>query len=204
MDNADDLAAAVAGGAGRIELCAALGMGGLTPAGSLMRQAGTLQRRARVPVYAMVRPHAGSDLTWSAADTAQMLDDIDCARDAGLAGVVLGACCPTRTGDSGDGTRQHAGASPSCPARASTPAMRRCLPSLTSSTPRARCRRRRPPGGARASSSALGGGVCSARHRCATCLPPWMPCREVVDALIQPNAYKSPRYSSHRSNRDLG
>ena len=107
VDNADDLAAAVAGGAGRIELCAALGMGGLTPAGSLMRQAGTLQRRARVPVYAMVRPHAGSDLTWSAADTAQMLDDIDCARDAGLAGVVLGACCPTCTGDSGDGTQQQ-------------------------------------------------------------------------------------------------
>ena len=107
MDNADDLAAALAGGAGRIELCAALGVGGLTPAGSLMRQAGALQRRTRVPVYAMVRPHAGSDLAWSAADTAQMLDDIDCARDAGLAGVVLGACCPACIGDGGGGTRQQ-------------------------------------------------------------------------------------------------
>ena len=105
VDNADDLAAAVAGGAGRIELCAALGVGGLTPAGSLMRRAGVLQRHTGVPVYAMVRPHAGGDLAWSVADTAQMLDDIDCARDAGLAGVVLGACCLPAPA-SGGGTQQ--------------------------------------------------------------------------------------------------
>jgi copper homeostasis protein len=86
VDDADGLLAAFAGGADRIELCSALDLGGLTPSRSLMQQAARLP----VPTYAMVRPRAG-DFLYSGADINLMLADIDTVREAGLAGVVLGA-----------------------------------------------------------------------------------------------------------------
>lgn len=86
VDSAEGLAAAVEGGADRIELCAALGVGGLTPSAGLMRQAAG----CGVPVLAMIRPRAG-DFCFGAADLAVMRADIAAAREAGLAGVVLGA-----------------------------------------------------------------------------------------------------------------
>lgn len=79
---------AVAGGADRIELCSALALGGLTPSAGLMAAAG----RAPVPVLAMIRPRAGG-FVWSAAEIAVMCCEIRASRDAGLAGVVLGASC---------------------------------------------------------------------------------------------------------------
>ncbi len=78
--------AAIAGGAGRIELCSSLSEGGLTPSAGLMRQAATLP----VPCHAMIRPRSGL-FHFSDAETAIMLADIETARQAGLAGVVLGA-----------------------------------------------------------------------------------------------------------------
>jgi copper homeostasis protein len=86
VDDAAGLDAAIAGGADRIELCAALDLGGLTPAPGLIRRAA----QAPVPVYAMVRPHAGH-FVYDEADLDTMLSDIDFIRDAGLAGVVMGA-----------------------------------------------------------------------------------------------------------------
>lgn len=86
VDDADGLYAAIDGGADRIELCAALSVGGLTPNPGLMALAGP----PPVPVYAMIRPRPG-DFVFSAADLDVMRRDIDAARDAGLAGVVLGA-----------------------------------------------------------------------------------------------------------------
>jgi copper homeostasis protein len=86
VDSAQGLAAAVAGGADRIELCAALELGGLTPSPGLMR----LAAASAVPVYAMVRPRAGHFI-YDEAEIALMLAEIDAAGDAGLAGVVLGA-----------------------------------------------------------------------------------------------------------------
>ena len=86
VDSAAGLAAAVAGGADRIELCSALALGGLTPARSLMQAA----TKAPIPVNAMVRPRAG-DFVFGEAEVALMLADIDDAHEAGLAGVVLGA-----------------------------------------------------------------------------------------------------------------
>ena len=58
VDDADGLYAAIEGGADRIELCAALSVGGLTPNPGLMALAGP----PRVPVYAMIRPRPATQL----------------------------------------------------------------------------------------------------------------------------------------------
>lgn len=83
------LAAAIEGGADRIELCSGLELGGLTPSPGLMR----LAARAPVPVYALVRPRPG-DFVYGAAEREALLADIDAIRAAGLAGVVIGASRP--------------------------------------------------------------------------------------------------------------
>ena len=89
VDTAGGLAEAVAGGADRIELCAALAVGGLTPSAGLIDMAA----RCGVPVVAMIRPRAG-DFVWSEAEVAMMVAEIGEVRAAGLAGVVLGASLP--------------------------------------------------------------------------------------------------------------
>ena len=89
VDSAEGLAEAVAGGADRIELCSALALGGLTPSAGLI----TLAARCGVPVVAMIRPRAG-DFVWSEAEVGMMEAEIAAVREAGLAGVVLGASLP--------------------------------------------------------------------------------------------------------------
>lgn len=89
VDTAEGLAQAVAGGADRIELCAALALGGLTPSVGLMTRAAG----CGVPVVAMIRPRAG-DFVWSEAEVGMMEAEIAEVRAAGLAGVVLGASQP--------------------------------------------------------------------------------------------------------------
>ena len=86
VDDAVGLAVAVAGGADRVELCAALGVGGLTPSLGLMEVAAG----CGVPCYPMIRPRPG-DFVFGAAEVAVMRRDIRAARAAGLPGVVLGA-----------------------------------------------------------------------------------------------------------------
>ncbi|AUX74799.1 copper homeostasis protein CutC [Sinorhizobium fredii] len=89
VDDARGLAAAVEGGADRIELCSALAVGGLTPSAGLM----ALAARTPLPAYAMIRPRPG-DFVFDAAELDIMRRDVDAARNAGLAGVVLGASLP--------------------------------------------------------------------------------------------------------------
>lgn len=89
VDSAEGLAQAIAGGADRIELCAALALGGLTPAAGLVG----LAAGCGVPVVAMIRPRAG-DFVWSAAEVGMMEAEIAAMRAAGLQGVVLGASHP--------------------------------------------------------------------------------------------------------------
>ena len=86
MDTAAGLAEAIAGGAGRIELCQALDLGGLTPSAGLIE----LARTSPVPVRAMIRPRAG-DFVFDPAEIDLMRRDIDVVRDADLEGVVIGA-----------------------------------------------------------------------------------------------------------------
>lgn len=89
VDDPTGLAAAIEGGADRIELCAALSVGGLTPTLGLMIAAA----ETGVPVMAMIRPREGG-FAVSAEERGVMLRDIEAARDAGLAGVVFGASLP--------------------------------------------------------------------------------------------------------------
>jgi copper homeostasis protein len=86
VDLAESIDEAIAGGADRIELCSALELGGMTPGPGFMAYAA----RQSVPSYAMIRPRGG-DFTFSPVEVEMMEADIDAARAAGLAGVVLGA-----------------------------------------------------------------------------------------------------------------
>lgn len=86
VDDPAGLAAAIEGGADRIELCAALAVSGLTPAPGLIAQAA----RAEIPVCAMIRPRAGG-FTYSPDEIEAALLDIAAVRAAGLAGIVTGA-----------------------------------------------------------------------------------------------------------------
>lgn len=86
VDDAAGLAAAIKGGADRIELCSSLGSGGLTPSYGFMQ----IAARAPIPVNALVRPRIG-DFAFGEEDIGIMIADIAAARAAGLAGVVIGA-----------------------------------------------------------------------------------------------------------------
>jgi len=89
VDSAEGLAAALSGGADRIELCAALEVGGLTPQAGLVVEAA----RAGVPVHGMIRTRPG-DFVYSRAELRVMEAEIAAMRAAGLAGVVFGASLP--------------------------------------------------------------------------------------------------------------
>ena len=89
VDSFGGLAAALSGGADRIELCSALDIGGLTPSSGLLCVASS----SPVPVVAMIRPRGG-DFCYDDAELSLMLHEIDAVAAAGLQGVVLGASLP--------------------------------------------------------------------------------------------------------------
>lgn len=82
------VAGAVAAGAGRIELCERLEVGGVTPSESLIKDA--LAVAGVVPVNVLVRPREG-DFVYSEEEAAQMLESIELCRALGASGVVIGA-----------------------------------------------------------------------------------------------------------------
>ncbi len=85
-DTAAGVRAAVAGGADRIELVSALGIGGVTPSPGLTRMA----VETGCPIRVMIRPRGG-DFTYDTDEIDLMCHDIAAAREAGAAGVVFGA-----------------------------------------------------------------------------------------------------------------
>src|ERR1700722_1128511 len=86
VESLERAAAAERGGASRIELCASLDVGGVTPGVELMR---ALRTRVSLPIFAMVRPRGG-DFVYSAAKFEEMKQSIEVARASGMDGVVLG------------------------------------------------------------------------------------------------------------------
>lgn len=78
--------AAQEGGAGRVELCTALELGGLTPSAAQI----TLARdRLQIPLYVLIRPRAG-DFLYSELEVETMWRDIEACAAAGCDGVALG------------------------------------------------------------------------------------------------------------------
>ena len=78
--------AAQEGGAGRLELCTALELGGLTPSHA---QIALARERLHVPLYVLIRPRAG-DFLYSDIECETMQRDIETCAALGCDGVVLG------------------------------------------------------------------------------------------------------------------
>ncbi|SEG16236.1 copper homeostasis protein [Bryocella elongata] len=78
--------AASEGGADRIELCTALGVGGVTPPTSLLRAALEL---TTLPVHVLIRPRNG-EFRYSPAEFSLLLTQVEDALGHGAAGVVTG------------------------------------------------------------------------------------------------------------------
>ena len=97
-------------GAGRIELCTDLSVGGLTPPRDLIREAAT---RLSIPVNVLIRPvpcetlwvsdldgtgrqmgFSAEDFVYGEDEVSQMVEDIVFCRSAGAAGIVFGALTP--------------------------------------------------------------------------------------------------------------
>jgi copper homeostasis protein len=88
VDSPAGLRAAAEGGADRVELCAALELGGLTPSpGALAR---CLEVEGALPVHVLVRPRPGG-FVYDADELRTSLRDAEAAAAAGAAGVVVGA-----------------------------------------------------------------------------------------------------------------
>ncbi len=86
---ANSLASAITAekaGANRIELCTALGVGGLTPSYGLLK---AVKEQVSIPVHVLIRPRVG-DFTYSDAEFACMLEDIALCKQMGFEGVVSG------------------------------------------------------------------------------------------------------------------
>ena len=92
VEGIDGLLAAQSAGADRVELCASLLEGGLTPSFGTVRAA---LERATIPFHVIVRPRGG-DFLYSDAEYHSMLADVAALREMGVAGVVVG--CLTAEG----------------------------------------------------------------------------------------------------------
>ena len=86
VEGIDGLLAAQAAGADRVELCASLVEGGITPSLGTVRAA---LESANIPFHVIVRPRGG-DFLYSEAEYRSMLADVAALRDLGVAGVVVG------------------------------------------------------------------------------------------------------------------
>lgn len=86
VETLDDAIAASRGGADRLELCAALEVGGLTPNASLLK---LIRENVPQPVVAMIRPRSGG-CHYSANDFLVMQRQRDEMLSAGAAGIVFG------------------------------------------------------------------------------------------------------------------
>jgi copper homeostasis protein len=78
---------AVADGASRLELCAALADGGVTPDVALVR---AVRAAVAVPLHVLIRPRPG-DFVYSSGEVRAMCESVRALRAAGADAVVVGA-----------------------------------------------------------------------------------------------------------------
>ena len=92
VEGVDGLVAAQDAGADRVELCASLLEGGITPSLGVVKTALAV---ATIPFHVIVRPRGG-DFLYSELEFRSMLEDVSALRELGVAGVVIG--CLTADG----------------------------------------------------------------------------------------------------------
>lgn len=97
VETADGVRGALAAGANRVELCADLTVGGVTPSAGLIEWA-VAATRGRLRVHVLVRPRGGG-FVYDADEEDVMARDIRAAKAAGANGVVIGALTPEATVD---------------------------------------------------------------------------------------------------------
>lgn len=95
VDSLASARAAAEGGAGRLELCSALAVGGLSPYPELLRQ---IKQVCRLPVRCLMRPRAG-DFLYTREEIDLLCDQMETLQKAGADGFVVGALTPEGTLD---------------------------------------------------------------------------------------------------------
>jgi copper homeostasis protein len=81
---------AASAGADRVELCSALGVGGVTPSAGLIKEAVKLNV---LPIHCLIRPREGH-FSYTSEEVAVIEQDILTAKELGCKGVVVGALTP--------------------------------------------------------------------------------------------------------------
>ncbi len=93
VDSLASARAAIQGGADRLELCSALGLGGLTPYTALLHQ---IRQESDIPIRCLMRPRGG-DFLYTPEEIQMMAAQIRELKSAGSDGFVIG--CLTADGD---------------------------------------------------------------------------------------------------------
>jgi copper homeostasis protein len=95
LESVDAVIAAERGGAQRVELCANLLEGGITPSAGTIRAA---RNHAKLGINVMIRPRGG-DFLYTDTEFESMQQDILVAKELGADGIVLGLLQPDGTVD---------------------------------------------------------------------------------------------------------
>ena len=90
VDSVESAVTAWEAGAGRLELCANLMIGGTTPSLAAFRQ---VKRLCRVPVHVLIRPRPG-DFCYTKQEFALIREEISIFRKEGADGIVIGILKP--------------------------------------------------------------------------------------------------------------
>lgn len=95
VDSVESAVNAREGGATRLELCAGLVIGGLSPSLALYRQ---VRKKCGLRVHVLLRPRFG-DFLYSQEEMAVLLEEVRIFREEGAEGVVIGCLTPEGTLD---------------------------------------------------------------------------------------------------------